>query len=285
MKKVILMALMIVVTVTLLVEAGEIDSIHNIRKSGKGDQTIPGLLTIMTYDIGAAYGQNTVEDSLKSKFSKEDLSRIAEAIKAVDPDVIGLQGVKGSEEAEFLAKALNMNYTYGHHGAPKTCASRWGMALLSKYKISGSRTQIIYPGGLKCSTTRSVLECSVATPVKEIIFINSHFNHEGSVEEQAAKTIEIMPEPLKEPVFLLGDLGVLPGSKDLRPIEAKLTDTCDGVHNENSSFVKKTGTGHGRVDYVFFDSRSFLVKDVGLIPKEFWHASDHIGYFARVAFK
>jgi endonuclease/exonuclease/phosphatase family metal-dependent hydrolase len=121
--------------------------------------------------------------------------------------------------------------------------------------------------------------------VKEIIFINCHFNHEGSVEEQAAKTIEIMPEPSKEPVLLLGDLGVLPGSKDLRPIEAKLLDTCEVMQSENSSFVKKTGTGHGRVDYIFFADKSFSVKDVGLIPKEYWQASNHIGYFARVAFK
>jgi endonuclease/exonuclease/phosphatase family metal-dependent hydrolase len=121
--------------------------------------------------------------------------------------------------------------------------------------------------------------------VKEITFINSHFNHEGSVEEQAAKTIEIMPEPSKEAVLLLGDLGVLPGSKDLSPIEAKLIDTCEAVQNENSSLVKKTGTGRGRVDYVFFAGRSFSVKDVGLVPKEYWQASSHIGYFARIAFK
>jgi hypothetical protein len=137
MKKAIFMALIMGVSAALLAEGGEINSIHNIRKSGKANQTIPGgLLTIMTYDIGVGYGQNMAENPIESKLSKEDLSRIVEAIKSVDPDVIGLQGVYGSEQAEFFAKALDMNYSYGHHGAPQTCASRWGMAILSKYKIS-----------------------------------------------------------------------------------------------------------------------------------------------------
>lgn len=97
----------------------------------------------MTFNIhvggGSAY---PLMNPYEVKATKENLTKVAEAIKSVDADIIGLQEVRGFQQATFIAEQLNLNYAYVPHQS-----GWWGLAILSKYKISDLNSKPISRSG------------------------------------------------------------------------------------------------------------------------------------------
>ena len=78
---------------------------------------------------------------------------------------------------------------------------------------------------------------------------------------------------------------------NFEPIKAGLKDTLEAVEDEKAAFIKTQGTfqspndpkyDHWRIDYIFYDPKSFRVTEIGLLEKDYWNTSDHIGYFSRL---
>ncbi|UCG63845.1 MAG: endonuclease/exonuclease/phosphatase family protein [Deltaproteobacteria bacterium] len=248
-------------------------SYHNIREINKNLKE--ESFTVMTYNIRVACGREDYGVSpYLCKASKKNLLRVAAAIRSIDPDVIGLQEVKGFCQAKFLAKTLNLNYAYSPHPS-----AWWGLTVLSKFKILKLRSKQIHSG----LDPRVAQVCAINIGGKPITFINVHY-HLGDYEQQVGATMRLLKDT-KAPVVLMGDLNRKPWHYELKPIRENLIETCEAVDTIGSRYVAIWGTGYGRIDYVFADPNSFEVIDVGLIPKEHWPASDHVAYFARVAFK
>ncbi len=129
-------------------------------------------LKVMTYNIAA--GANNF---------KVDLKKTAEAIKAIDADIIGIQEVdrltnrSGKvDQAQVLANLTGYNLVFG-----KTIdfdGGEYGIAILSKHKIE-SHYQINLPGG---DEQRIALIAKVEVPGFEvpITYINTHLDwHEN----------------------------------------------------------------------------------------------------------
>lgn len=252
-------------------------SFQGIRNIREIDENLNnGSFTVMTYNIRVGCGGENWEVSPHlCKSSKKNLLQIAEAIRSIDPDVIGLQEVKGGSQARFLGEKLNLNYAYRHH--PN---GWWGLAILSKFKILESHAHTIHRGP---QDPRIGLQCVISVGGNPLNFLNVHY-HLGEYESQVAASVRAM-DRMSGPIFLVGDLNRPPWYRELKPIKNRLIDTCLALSNEKSRLIDQAGTGHGRIDYVFADPKSFEVVDVGLVLGEHVWTSDHLAYFARVAFK
>jgi endonuclease/exonuclease/phosphatase family metal-dependent hydrolase len=258
-------------------------------------------LTAMTFNIRVGAGTKNIRTiPHKLKDSPKNLEFIAQAIKSVDPDVVGLQEVQGDDQAKSLSKLLNMNYVYKRYGSHPV--ENWfGVAILSKHRIKTSKNYII--AGWGTAQERTLLECTIDVKGREVTIFAAHIHHKVNREKQFKKILKQISKS-NNPVILMGDLNTVPESPEIQPLKESLSDTCEAVTNENSDFVKTNGTAHPkmiqamgrliqklfktpyhdhfRVDYVFCDKQSFRVIDVGLTNKQYWNASDHLAYFARL---
>ena len=257
----------------------EPQNIGNGARYPEADQT--DCLKVVTYNIrvgaGTEYPFTTVRNL---PTSKKNLEKIALAIKSVDPDIIALQEVRGSQQARFLAETLNLNYAYSPHGRR---SFDWGLALLTKFRILDMGRRVIHQGG----DQRIGAVYTVDIDGDPIRLINVHY-HVGNYAPQVDATMRLL-ETAKSPLILMGDFNRPESAHELKPIRQTMLDTCNAVDTESANHVRKIGTfrrwPHRRIDYIFIDPKCFEVKDVGILTEKHWPASDHIAYFACVTLK
>jgi endonuclease/exonuclease/phosphatase family metal-dependent hydrolase len=262
--------------------------IQNIRKIDSTEKSLSNNnLKFMTFNIRMGVGiENPGMNPALLKSSKEKIEKIALAIKSIDPDVVALQEVNGSNQTKKLAKRLNLNYVYIGHKAS------WGLAMLSKHRILKANSKKICKGckfksssGKIYNDPRIALVAITDINGKKITFINIHY-HLGVYDQQVKATMELL-RGINGPVVLMGDFNREQHHSEMKPIQDKFNDTCLAVDTETSKYVKETGTKIGgtasglRIDYIFVDPEFFEVKNAGIV-KEYRDASDHYAYFADV---
>ena len=238
-------------------------------------------LTLMTYNIRVGAGRENLLMPVKYlNSSGEKLEKIASAIKSVDPDIIGLQEVKGSAQAKSLADALGLNYVYVSHGDSRL---EWGLAVLSRFTIAEYQQEVMHHDDKK---PRVALVCTIDLPNSSIAVVNVHYAL-GDYDKQVEKTMRILGD-ISGPALLMGDLNLIDPEDGLAPIRTEFIDTCEAVDTRGSREAKQRGTfrfGSKRIDYIFVDPNYFKVLDVGLTAEEHRKASDHLAYFACVTLK
>ncbi len=232
---------------TLLLGCGNVHNIRTVDSAvGKAES---GELRFMTFNIRAAGGMsNPVANPDIVEETKASLTRIAAVIRSVDPDFIGLQEVRGIHQAKFIAESLNLNYAYAVHPREHW----WGLAVLSRFKISGSRTKIVNLGGRQGD--RIALICTMDVNGRKLTVVNVDFvqeNFKGQVEE----TLPLI-NPLEGPTVLLGDFSRPPEYAQLLTIRERLTAACEAVEDYEGRCIDPV---YGRVNYVFVDPREFKV--------------------------
>ena len=101
---------------SILVLAG-CQNLSYIRKDTAATVPTPDKrLTVMSYNIRVGYGgKDRGVDPFTLTQREENLSPIVAAIQSIDPDIVGLQEVRGLGQARRLANALDMNYAYAWH--------------------------------------------------------------------------------------------------------------------------------------------------------------------------
>jgi len=238
-------------------------------------------LTLMTYNIRVGAGRENLLMPVKYlNSSGEKLEKIALAIKSVDPDIIGLQEVRGSAQAKSLADALGFNYVYVSHGDSRLA---WGLAVLSRFTIVDYQQEVIHHDDKK---PRVGLVCTIDLNNSSITVVNVHYSL-GDYDKQVKETMRILGD-ISGPALLMGDLNLIDPEDGLTPVRTEFIDTCEAVDSKGSREVKQRGTfrfGSKRIDYIFVDPDYFTVLDVGLTPEEHRKASDHLAYFACVTVK
>lgn len=271
------------------------------EQNNKGPSKV--AFTAMTFNIRVGAGITSLKTHpYKLTGSPDHLNFISDAIKSVDPDVIGLQEVRGDDQARRLAESLSMNYIYRRHGS-HPAAKWWGIAILSKHRLIDAENYSITGWTSNRKLERIMLKCTIEIEGRKIDVYNTHVNHMVKSENQIENILKRVKEN-KYPAILLGDFNTVPENPALDPLRANLTEACDKVINQSSYFIKVNGTlhpelvrvrgkeiqkfwetsyrDHFRIDYIFYEPKSIQVVDVGLTEKEFWDASDHLGYFARL---
>ncbi len=235
-------------------------------------------LQLMTYNIRVGAGRDGLLTPVKYLTSSEDkLQKIVSAIRSLDPDIIGLQEVRGTAQAKFLADSLGMNYVYLSHQDSRL---EWGVAVLSRFKITEYYGKFIRYDEKK---RRVALVCTIELHDSAVTILNVHY-YLGDYDKQVEETMKLL-KGINGPVILMGDLNLIDPDDGLAPIRTKLIDTSEAIDTVGSQKAKQRGTyrfGSKRLDYIFVDPNNFTVIDAGLVPEEHWNASDHIGYYSCV---
>jgi endonuclease/exonuclease/phosphatase family metal-dependent hydrolase len=260
-------------------------SIYNIRKAAD-DQDLKNKnsLVIMTYNIrmgGGSKNPDLPPQKLRAPF--KNLDNLVKAIRSVDPDIVALQEVPGFYQAKYLARELRMNFVYSGHGDKKI---KWGLAILSKFKLSKKEIRSIYYPGSVPVDPRIGLEARIDVNGTPISIFNVQY-HLGNYESQVEATIRAIKR-FKGPHVLLGDFNCPASAYELMPISNSMVETCRAVQTAESMNASRRGTllfGNSKIDHIFVNSESFEVQDAGIIAEEHWNASDHMAFFARVVLK
>ena len=249
-------------------------NVHNIRTidsaAGKAES---GELKLMTFNIRATgEGRNPLQGAGGEKGggvpppitnpgiveeTKEGLTRIAAAIQSVDPDIVGLQEIRGLHQAKFIAETLNLNYVYAVHPREHW----WGLAFLSKYKIVGNRTKIVNLGGRYGD--RIALISTMDINGKKLVIVNVDFVPEN-FKDQVAETLPLV-KSLEGPAVLLGDFSRRPEYALLKPIRETMRAACEAVKDYPGRCIDPV---YGKIDYIFIDPNNFAILDAAPVSMQ-----------------
>lgn len=233
-------------------------------------------IKIMSFNIQHCRNYNfPLEDRI-------DFDVTANAIRKYDPDIVGLQEVRGkgenpkyTDQAPELAARTEMFYAFAPaftvpHGGP------YGNALLSKYPILDVKTILIpVPDtGYYCEPRcilRAVLD--IGKPVT--VFI-THFGLKPPEAENASASVVEALAGTSTPKILMGDFNLTPESPILDPIRISMADTADVFDSPKLSFPSDAPTQ--KIDYIFVsEDFNIISADIPEIV-----ASDHRPYLAEL---
>lgn len=186
-----------------------------------------------------------------------DLSRLADVINRLDPDVVALQEVdrhtgrlNGVDLPAELALLTGMDFAFGR--AMYYDGGEYGEAILSRFPIIDVTNHLL--PHLDTSEPRAALAATIQFPASEqkFVFIGTHLDHLRSPEDRIAQAQEINAI-LKHydglPILLAGDLNAEPGSEPMRILEARWTDVWSG---EEDGFTLPSDAPRKRIDYILY---------------------------------
>lgn len=247
-------------------------------------QEHPVQLRVLSYNIHYGVGMD----------AEKDLSRIADVINRLNPDIVGLQEVADSNMTAILSQLTGMVGVFGasiekeppnlYHlldiPVPQS-QLYYGDAILSKYPFR-------YQGNISipsASSSRYEAMC-VDVDLREkygketmVRFITTHFDYLKTIgsklsREASVEVIEaaFIDDGLDMPYILTGDLNATPGSAPLRLLEEKgwvVEDTGKDLPTVPTISPRK------QIDYVLVRPRKrWRISDVSVIQEKM--ASDHL---------
>jgi len=172
--------------------------------------SVPLRLRVLSYNIHHCEGMD----------GKLDVERIAQVIRAVEPDLVALQEVdQGAQRSKFidqpaeLARLTKMHFVFGAN-IPLQGGS-YGNAVLSRFPIRSHENHKL--PRLDNGEQRGVLEVHAELPgfSQPLLFLATHLDHRPKNEERLASAqaiLDITAQQPDRPALLAGDLNDLPES-------------------------------------------------------------------------
>jgi endonuclease/exonuclease/phosphatase family metal-dependent hydrolase len=212
-------------------------------------------LKIMTYNIQQGFD---VEGN-------KSLEALLAVIRAVDPDVLGLQEsdtarvANGNVDAvRYFADNLDMYSYYG----PTTTTGTFGIALLSKYPIQNPTTFFMYSTGEQTAT----IQAEISKEDKTYQIFVTHLGNGGPLFQLEDLLTRIQGS---ENVIAMGDFNFRPATDQYVLITQTLADSWllkwpDGKETPGISSEK-------RIDYIFVSPRLTVLESEYSVSS----ASDH----------
>ncbi len=209
-----------------------------------------------------------------------DLARTADVLRALRPDVVGLQEVDlratrsaGQNQALELAEHLGLHPAFGSFMDFQ--GGRYGMAVLSRHPIVDVRS-LRLPDG---NEPRVALLVEVRLPAGDtVVLVNVHFDWvaDDAFRFAQASTLAAHLATLQRPYVLLGDFNDLPASRTLelfRPLATEATKPRDARWTFPSTAPER------EIDFLFCaPPAAWSVADVRVMAERV--ASDHRPVFA-----
>lgn len=213
-----------------------------------------------------------------------DLSKTADTVKAISPDILVLNEVRGrgplpgyTDQAREIAKYLGMNYYF----APSIMVggtSPYGNAIMSRFPITNTKCIPIPDPKVKRKggryETRSVICADILTPEGVLKVYGTHF---GLEEDEQANALATVRELIKNgPAVLMGDLNTEPHSRIIHGLKEFLFDTGELIAPCKKSYPSYSPDV--KIDYIF-TTGDIEVLDADIIPMGY---SDHLPYWAEI---
>ena len=213
---------------------------------------------------------------------KIDFEVMAEAIRREEPDIVGLNEMRGAGQNEeyaaqvdILSELTGMKYFHFAPAIEFPGGGPYGNGFLSRIPIVKAETVMIpdpvekkYDGYYE---TRCILK---ATLEGGITVLCSHFGLNPDELENAVSTAVENLAPQK--CILMGDFNMRPEDKMLLPIREKMRDTADAFAGERLSWP--SDKPQVKIDYIF------VSPDVRVVSADIpaTVASDHRPHVATV---
>ena len=233
-----------------------------------GDQTVPGTLRVLTYNIHHGEGTD----------GRFDLSRLAEVIKSVQPDVVALQEVDrgtersgGVDQLAELERLTDMHAEFGK--AMDYSGGGYGVAVLSRWPLLSTGNHPL-PGSPDREPRRALtVEVRSSERGPMLQFTSTHLDQGRDPEDRLAQARylnEVLVRGGGEPAILAGDMNSRPDTEVMQILETQWT-TASAV---DPSPTTPSGRPRFRVDYVLFrPAESWRVLESRVIDEPV--ASDH----------
>ena len=209
-----------------------------------------------------------------------DFEIMAETIKRFDPDIVGLNEMRGkgaSPDYEDQTAALQALTGYPYAFFAKALdvggVNPYGNAMLSKLPILNAQIiPIPTPQVEGRVEPRCILKACLEGGITLLV---THFGLTPEERENAVRTV--LSVKAEEKCILMGDFNTPPDSAVLRPIRACMKDTADAFEGEKLSF--RSDEPHVKIDYIF------VTPDIEVISADIPAviASDHRPHIACVS--
>ncbi|MHB1151263.1 MAG: endonuclease/exonuclease/phosphatase family protein [Eubacteriales bacterium] len=235
-----------------------------------------GNLTLMTYNV---FSGRTLD-------GRYDLGGKTETIRAVSPDILGLNEVHlntnhsgHTSQTELYADALGYKHSFfaraiDHDGG------EYGIALLSRFPFISCRTVPVPDEPPEETETsfepRVHIDAVLDADGKKIRVLASHYGLSHSERVRAvSETIRLSKTPI--PAVFMGDLNAEPDDPVLKPLFEYFRDTAEGL-GRTETLTFRSDAPDRRIDYIFV-TRDFKVLRM-VVPAV--SESDHRPVVARV---
>ena len=233
-------------------------------------------LRVMTYNVHHC--------SPPSKPDSIDMAAVARAIRAQNPDVVGLQEIDVNtqrsgafNQAEELARQLNMVFYFGKaidHGG-----GDYGVAILSKYPVSEAQVHRLPTKPETKGEPRILATVKVTLPNGQALrFGSTHLDAQRDSVNRRLQVNKInqIAAAEKLPFVIAGDFNALPSSAVIRQLDQHFTRTC---HACEPTIPISNPTK--AIDFIAYaPAQSFKVIKTQVIPEKY--ASDHLPVLAEI---
>ena len=213
---------------------------------------------------------------------KIDFQIMADAIKSVNPDIVGLNEMRGKgtdpqydNQTSILSELTGMKHHYFAKAIEFDGENPYGNALLSKLPILSSETIPVPDPDPKTGTeyyeTRCLLKAKLDGGITVLVI---HFGLNQDEQENAVNTV--LENIEKEKCILMGDFNVTPEDGVLNPIRKCMKDVADCFNKPLLTFP--SDKPDRKIDYIF------VSPDVEVISADIPEivASDHRPHTATV---
>ncbi len=216
---------------------------------------------------------------------KIDFPIMAEVIKRLDADFIGLNEMRGEgKHPEYTAQTERLaaltgieNYFFGK-AIEVGADGPYGNAFLSKIPVERQEViPVIVPENERAQghwyENRCLIKARLENGITALVI---HFGHTPEEDRQAVKMI--LENMEKEKCVLMGDFNLSPDSEFLKPLREVFVDTADFFSEPKLSFNSVNPTV--KIDYVF------VTPDIKVISADIPEiiASDHRPYIVEIEF-
>ncbi len=215
------------------------------KQEGKQYVAINTHIRIMSFNV---------QHCLNYKTRKIDFNIMADAIKDLGAEIIGLQEIRGkgkqkeyTDQAKKLAKLTGYNY-YFAKAVDFNGVDPYGNAILSKYPIISAQTVAISTpdDNTRYFEPRCVLKAVIDVGFPLTVLV-THFGLTKEEQENAADTV--MKEITAEKCVLMGDFNVTPENELLSEIRKAMLDTANFFNEPKLSFSSENPKR--KIDYIF----------------------------------
>lgn len=212
---------------------------------------------------------------------KIDFQIMADAINALNPDIVGLNEMRDKGvDFEYDAQTSILSELTGikHHYFAKAIdfgGNPYGNALLSKYSIVSAQTILVPDPNPRTGTeyyeTRCLLKAKIEHGITVLVI---HFGLNTDEQKNAVKTV--LDNIENEKCILMGDFNAVPEDDVLKPIRDRMKDTADWFDTPLFSFP--SDKPNRKIDYIFVSPDVEVISaDIPAIV-----ASDHRPHVATV---
>lgn len=213
---------------------------------------------------------------------KIDFEKFAETVRNLNPDVIGLNEMRGegiasdyTDQVKILSKLTGMKYYFFAPALEITGKGPYGNGILSRIPILKAEIISIpdpkvrkYKGYYE---TRCILKAELEGGVTVLV---THFGLNPDEQENAVATV--LANISEKKCILMGDFNARPDNPVLDPVKNRLYDTADSFETAKLSFP--SDAPDRKIDYIF------VTHDVKVINADIPPVvmSDHRPYVATL---